>query len=35
MWAYQEPAGGVVVGLDLVEGGEDNEDLGCHFVIGN
>lgn len=35
MWAYQEPASGVVVGFDLVEGGEDDEDLGSHFVIGD
>ncbi len=30
--AYQVPASGMVDGFDLVEGSEDDEDLGCHCV---
>lgn len=32
MRAYQVPASGMVDGFDLVEGSEDDEDLGCHCV---
>lgn len=29
--AYQEPAGAGAVGGDFGLGGEDDEDVGCHF----